>query len=95
MNAQELIQDFLNSNHGVQAVQALQQQGIDPVTTEQYLSHALQAGMDHRTIMRKLQASGATTWAATSLQLFRRDCCAETESWVPWKMGPWARSPGV
>jgi hypothetical protein len=47
MNAQELMQTFLSSEHGAQAVQALQAQGVSPESAEQYLGHALQAGMDH------------------------------------------------
>ncbi len=47
MDAQELITSFMNSEHGAQAMSALQAQGISPEDAQTYLGHATQAVADH------------------------------------------------
>jgi hypothetical protein len=47
MDAQELIGKFLASEHGAQATQALQQQGVSADDAQTYLTHAAQAVTDH------------------------------------------------
>lgn len=47
MDAQQLISEFLSSEHGQQAAQALGQQGFSEADTEQLLSHATEAAHAH------------------------------------------------
>ena len=47
MDAQELISGFLSSEHGAQAMSAVQAQGVSPEDAQAYLSHATQAVADH------------------------------------------------
>jgi len=47
MDAQELINTFLSSEHGAQAMSALQAQGINADDARNFLGHAAQAGQDH------------------------------------------------
>ena len=47
MDPQELISTFLSSDHGAQALGALQAQGISADAAREYLAHAAQAGQDH------------------------------------------------
>lgn len=47
MDTQQLISEFLASEHGAQAVQALGAQGIGQADAQQLLSHAAGAAADH------------------------------------------------
>jgi hypothetical protein len=47
MDTQQLISDFLASDHGGQAVQALGAQGIGAADAQQLLAHAAGAAADH------------------------------------------------
>jgi hypothetical protein len=47
MDAQQLISEFLSSEHGSQATQALTNQGISPDDAQQMLSQAAQTAHDH------------------------------------------------
>jgi hypothetical protein len=55
MDAQQLISEFLNSDHGAQAVQALGAQGIGEADAQQLLGHAAAAVHEHA---EQQQASG-------------------------------------
>lgn len=47
MDTQQLISEFLASEHGAQAVQALGAQGIGQADAQQLLTHATGAAVDH------------------------------------------------
>lgn len=47
MDAQQLISEFLASEHGVQAVQALAAQGVSAADAPQLLGHATEAAQAH------------------------------------------------
>jgi hypothetical protein len=47
MDTQQLISEFLASDHGAQAVQALGAQGIGETDAQQLLAHAAGAAADH------------------------------------------------
>lgn len=47
MDAQQLISEFLSSEHGAQATQALADQGVSPDDAQQMLSHAVAATHEH------------------------------------------------
>lgn len=47
MDAQQLISEFLASDHGAQAVQALGEQGVNEADAQQLLSHATGAAYEH------------------------------------------------
>jgi hypothetical protein len=47
MDAQQLISEFLNSDHGAQAVQALAAQGISADDAQEMLGHAAAAVHEH------------------------------------------------
>ena len=47
MDAQQLISEFLASDHGAQAVQALGAQGVSTSDARQYLSNAAGAAAEH------------------------------------------------
>jgi hypothetical protein len=49
MEAQELVNDFLNSEHGQQAANALAAQGISADDAQTYLTHAATAAHEHAT----------------------------------------------
>lgn len=43
MDAQQLVSEFLASDHGAQAMGALREQGVDDATAQQLLGHAAEA----------------------------------------------------
>jgi hypothetical protein len=47
MDAQQLVAEFLASDHGAQAAQALAAQGVSPEDAQQLLGHAASAAYDH------------------------------------------------
>ena len=47
MSVEELVGNFLSSDHGRQAMAALQEKGIDPSTAQGYLTHAATAVASH------------------------------------------------
>jgi len=47
MDAQQLISEFVASEHGAQAVQALGAQGVSEADAQQFLSHAAGAAYTH------------------------------------------------
>ena len=47
MDAQQLISEFLASDHGAQAVQALGAQGVDAAGAQVLLGHAAEAATAH------------------------------------------------
>jgi len=47
MDTQQLISEFLGSDHGAQAQQALMAQGISADDAQQYLTHAADAACSH------------------------------------------------
>lgn len=47
MDAQQLISEFLASDHGAQAVQALGAQGVDAASAQALLGHAAEAATAH------------------------------------------------
>lgn len=47
MDTQQLISEFLNSDHGAQAVQALAAQGVGEADAQQLLGHAAAAVQEH------------------------------------------------
>lgn len=47
MDVQELVQSFMSSGHGQQALAALTQQGFSEADATTMLGHAAQAGADH------------------------------------------------
>jgi hypothetical protein len=47
MDTQQLISEFLGSEHGMQAAQALGQQGFSTADTQQLLAHATEAANAH------------------------------------------------
>lgn len=47
MDMQQLVSEFLNSDHGAQAAQALADQGVNPDDAQQMLSQAAQAAHAH------------------------------------------------
>lgn len=47
MSVEELVGNFLSSEHGQQAMAALQEKGIDPGTAQGYLTHAATAVASH------------------------------------------------
>jgi hypothetical protein len=47
MDVQQLVSEFLNSEHGGQAAQALADQGINPDDAQEMLSHAAEAAHAH------------------------------------------------
>lgn len=49
MDAQQLVSEFLGSDHGAQALQALTSQGLSDADAQQVLTHAAGAAADHAT----------------------------------------------
>lgn len=47
MSVEELVGNFLSSEHGQKAMTALQEKGIDPSTAQGYLTHAATAVASH------------------------------------------------
>lgn len=47
MDMQQLASEFLNSDHGAQATQALAAQGVSPEDAQQLLTHATSAAYEH------------------------------------------------
>ena len=47
MDSQQLISEFLSSDHGAQAMQALSAQGVGQADAQQLLSHAAGAAAEH------------------------------------------------
>lgn len=56
MDAQQLISEFLSSNHGAQATQALAAQGIDANDAQQMLSQAVDVAHAH--VQEQTEGSG-------------------------------------
>jgi len=75
MDAQQLISEFLASDHGAQATQALAAQGISSDDAQQMLSHAVDA--THAHVEEQAATSGAHTgrnfFAAFAAGLVRGD----------------------
>lgn len=69
MEVQELVQDFLNSEHGQQAASALAAQGIDPGNAQALLGHAAAAAHAHATEHH----GGQNFFAAFAAGLIRGD----------------------
>lgn len=69
MDAQQLVSEFLASDHGAQAMNALRDQGVDEGTAQQLLGHAAEAA--HAQVEE--HHSGRNFFAAFAAGLVRGD----------------------